>query len=89
MQTNIDALVGFHVHRYVLHGMQWLSIGGLEILEIGPDHVVGLASGDPLSELAAVIGIEFPSRPFVLGTPDLYVDAEDWTIVRPPNGAKD
>src|SRR3981081_4042569 len=88
MQTNVDTLVAFHVHRHVLHRMQWLSIGGLEILRVGPDHVVGFAGGYPLSALAAVIGIEFPSCPFVLGTPDLDLDPEDWTIVRSPNGAK-
>src|ERR1700730_1382612 len=88
MQTNVDTLVAFHVHRHVLHRMQWPSISGLEILRVGPDHVVGFAGGYPLSELAAVVGIEFPSCPFVLGAADLDLDPEDWMIIRSPNGSK-
>src|ERR1700737_5553323 len=89
MQTNVDTLVAFHVHRHVLHRMQWLSISGLEILRVGPHHVVGFAGGYPLSELAAVVGIEFPSCPFVLGAADLDLYPEDWMIVRSPDCAKD
>src|SRR3979490_514451 len=89
MQTKLHTLVGPHVRGHVLHRVQWLSIGGLEILKVGPDHVVGLACGDPLSELAAMVGVELPFCVFVLGAPDLYFHAEDWTVVRPPNGTKD
>jgi len=89
MQTNIHPLVVFHVYRHVLHWVQRPSVGGLEILGVSPYYVIALTSGDPLSELAAVVGIEFPPCPFVLGTADLDLDAEDWTIVRPPNSTKD
>jgi hypothetical protein len=89
MQTNIHPLVVFHVYRDVLDWVQRPSVAGLEILGVSPYYVVGLTSGDPLSKLAAVVGIEFPSCPLVLGTADLHFDAEDWTIVRPPNGTKD
>ena len=84
----LAALVAFQVHRDVLYRVQRLSIGGLEILKVGPDHVVGLACGDPLSELAAMVGVELPFCVFIVGAPDFYFDAEDWTIVRPPNGSK-
>src|SRR5258708_15984537 len=89
MQTNIHALVVFNVYRHVLHRVQRTSVAGLEILGVSPYYVIGLTSGDTLSELPAMVGIEFPSCPFVLGTADLDLDAEDWMIVRPPNGTKD
>lgn len=89
MQTDIDALVVFDVYRYVLDWVQRPSVTGLEILEVGRDNVIGLPSGDPLSKLAPMVRIKFPSRLPVLGTPDLDFDAEDWPIVRPPNSAED
>src|SRR5258707_5524140 len=89
MQTNIHPLVVFHVYRHVLHRVQRPSVAGLEILGVSPYYVIGLTSGDPLSELPAIVGIEFPSCAFVLGTADVGPDAEDWMIVRPPNGTKD
>ena len=62
-----------------------LAVGGFEVLQIGPEDVVGLPRGNALGKLAIVIGKELPSGFLILGTPDLYCDAVDRTVVRSPD----
>ena len=57
----------------------------LVVLRVGPNDVVGLACGHPLSELTSVVGIELPAGFFLVGTADLDLDAVDG----PPVGIKD
>src|ERR1700730_9466199 len=89
MQTNVDALVVLHVNGHLLPRVQQPPVRGLEILQVDPDDIIALTGGDSLSKLSAVVGIELPSCPFVLGAPDLDRDAEDRTIIRTPNSTKD
>jgi len=91
MQTNIDALIVFHVNGNLLSGVQGFSIRRLEPLEVSPDHVVGFAGAEALGELTLMVGNQFPARlaGFVLSAPDFHPDAVDGAIVWSPNGAKD
>ena len=69
--------------------MPGLSVRRFEVLKVGPDHIIRLARADALGELAGVIGIKLPLRPFVLSAANLDLDAVNGMIVRTPDGAKD
>ena len=54
-----------------------------------PENVVRLAGRNALSELAVVVGVEFPLGLLVFGASDFYFDAVDWMIVWTPDRAED
>src|SRR6266446_6858888 len=89
MQTGVDALVVINMEVNLSGQVHRLSVGGLEIFEIGPDDVVRFARGNALGEFAIVVGIEFPPRFLVAGTADLDLNAVNRTVVRSPDRSND
>src|SRR5215831_16145280 len=68
--------------------MEGLAVGWLEVLEIGPENVVGLARRQALLKLAAVVGIDFPARfiGLVFAAADLHEDSIHWSVIGSPHG---
>ena len=89
MKTDVGTLVAVDMHRYLGAGLQFSPRGQFVAFHVRPNDVVGLADGQPLGKLARVIGIEFPARFFLAGTPDLDLDPVERVPVRIPNRSKD
>src|ERR1700732_4232605 len=89
MQANVDPFVILNMDGNLTNQMQGLSVRRLEVLKVGPDHIIRLARVDALGELAGMVGIKLPLRLFVLSAADLDLDAVNGTIARTPDGAKD
>jgi hypothetical protein len=88
MHSGVYALVALNFDRNLLAGLQVFALRGLETPGICPDYVGFLACGNELLELAKVIGMDFPTRPFVLGAADLHGHAVHGTVVRAPYRAE-
>ncbi len=86
MQTDIDALIIFNVDGNFLDQTQRFSIEGLELFEVGRDHVIGVAGRNALGKLSDVIGIKLPFGLLVASAANLDLHAIDGMIVRPPHG---
>src|SRR5579864_4706452 len=69
--------------------MQGCSVGRLEIFEVSPDHVIGLARGKALGKLTLMVRQEFPLCFLILGATDFHSHAVDGAIVWSPNSSKD
>src|ERR1700741_2252370 len=89
MQTNIDPLVVVYMNRHFPAWVQGCSTSHLKVLEVGPDHVIRLASGKALCEFSLMVRDKLPLCLFVPGSADLYLDAIDGTIVRSPDSSED
>src|SRR5689334_2577572 len=79
MQADVGPLIVFYVHCYL-----WLSGSSLFGLDVGPDHVIGLARRHPLRELAPVVGGLLPLRFLLVGASDLDGNAVGGAIVLAP-----
>ena len=91
VEADVLTLVVVDVNGDFLDEVDGLAVNGLEVLEVGPENVVGLAGRQALLELTMVVGIDLPSRfgRFVFATPDLYADSEDRSVVGSPDGPHD
>jgi hypothetical protein len=91
MKTNVLTLVVVDMDGDLLHEVEGFPVGGFEILQIGPENVVGFAGWQALLEFAVVVGIDFPSRlvGLVFATPDFYADSIHRSIIGTPNGPHD
>src|SRR5689334_23245354 len=83
MQADVGPLIVFYVHCYL-----WLSGSSLFGLDVGPDHVIGLARRHPLRELAPVVRDLFPLRFLLVGASDLDGNAVGGAIVLAPYRAE-
>src|SRR5690242_16004005 len=83
MQADVGPLIVFYVHCYL-----WLSGSSLFGLDVGPDHVIGLARRHPLRELAPVVRDLFPLRFLLVDAADLDGNAVGGTIVLAPHRAE-
>src|SRR5580693_1539807 len=88
MQAGVDALVPVHVYPD-LFSLQRTAICRLKALQVGPDHVVLLACGDALGELAAMIRILLPAGFLFTFAANLDFHAVDRSVVRTPDRAED
>ena len=82
MQADVDPLIILNVYCFL-----WF-ISALGGLDVGPNHVVSLAGGNTLGELASVIGQEFPLCLLLIRKADLYRNPINWAIVLVPDGAE-
>src|ERR1700722_2832098 len=89
MQSRVFAFIVIHMDGDFFGEVKGLAIGGLDALHVSPEDVVGFAGRDSLGKFAMVVGVEFPLRAFIFGTPDLHGDAIYRMIIRSPDGSKD
>jgi hypothetical protein len=87
MKADILALVVVDMDGDLLNQVEGLAVGGFEILQIGPENVVGLAGWQALFEFAVVVGVDLPSRlvRLVFATTDLYCDSIHRSIIGSPH----
>src|SRR5579863_239068 len=88
MHSSVYALVALNFDHNRLAGLQVFALGSFEAMGIRPDYISFLARGNQLLELAQVIGMDFPTRPFVASAANLYGNAVHRTVVRPPYRAE-
>src|SRR5437899_12677611 len=89
MKTDVRALVIVDMHGYFGARLQLSARGQLIAFHVCPNDVVRLANGQPLGELASVLGIELPTGSFLVGPPDLHLDPVDGAPVGVPYRSKD
>ena len=91
MKTNVLALVVVDMDGDLLHEMEGFAVGGFEVLQIGPENVVGVAGWQALLEFAVVVGIDFPSRlvRLVFATPDLHRNSIHRSVIGTPHRPHD
>jgi len=91
MQASVFAFVVIDVDGNFLDQTQGAAVSGLKALEVGGEDVVGIADGNPLGKLSAVIGIDLPADflGFIGGAADFHGNAIDFTIIRAPDGSGD
>jgi hypothetical protein len=91
MKANVLALVVVDMDGDFLDEVEGFAVGGFEILQIGPENVVGVAGWQALLEFAVVVGIDFPSRlvRLIFATPDLYGDSIYRSVIGTPHRPHD
>jgi hypothetical protein len=91
MKTNVLALVVVDMDGDLVHEMEGFAVGGLEVLQIGPENIVGVAGWQALLEFAVVVGIDFPPRlvRLVFATPDLHRDSIHRSVIGTPHSPHD
>jgi len=90
MQAGVFALVVVDVNGGVL-SVDGLAIGRFDAFKVRRKNVVGFSSGNALSELAMMVGIDIPADflGLVGGTANLDVDSVDGAIVGAPDRTSD
>jgi len=91
MQTGVFAFVVVDVNRDLLEQVEGLSIGRFKVLQIGGKDVFVFTGRNALGELAAMIGIDFPSNllGFIRSTANSHRDAENGPVIGTPDRTKD
>src|SRR5579859_2459596 len=89
MKTDVGTLVILDMHGCFCARLQLSSRGQLVVFHVGPDDVVGLASGYALREFTTVVGIELPARFLLIGSPDFHLDPVDGMPAGIPNCSVD
>src|ERR1017187_4839755 len=91
MKTDFGTLVVVDMHGNFGARLQPFARGKFDAFDVRPNNVVGGADGQPLRELAGVIGIKLPAGfvGLVSVPPDLHFDPIEWVPVGVPNGSED
>ena len=88
VQPDVYAFIILYVNWNLFREMEGFPVHGFYTFKIGTDDVVIFPSGDALSELASMVGINLPSGFLVGGAPDPDLHAKHRMVVGSPHRAK-
>lgn len=88
MHSGIHALVTLDLDGNLFTSLQVSAISGLNALSIRPEYVSFPARGNELLEFTKVIGMDLPTRLFVLGAANLDRDAIHGAVIWSPHRAE-
>ena len=89
VKAGIFPLIIVNMNGDILKQVERPPVGGLEVLQIGGQDVVGFPGGNAHGEFTVMVGIEFPLGLLVFGAADFYEYAVDWAVVRTPDRSRD
>ena len=88
MHPGIHALVTLDLDSNLFTSLQMPAVRGLEAVSIRPQYISFSACRNQLLELTKVIGMDLPSRFFVLGAANFHRDAINWAVIWSPHRAE-